>query len=896
MPRWVRYAGGAPSALAVRLWMACGRRAGAPVARNRIACMVAESNPARRHQRRPRWATDAKDAAQHGTTTLSTRSRRRRAALIGLAAAAAAVGAVGAAPFPANAWPGLDAEFPFVAAHDSGVSLVSGVWSSDGTTRAPQQRASQAAPTDDGGIAVHVAPTIATTLTPGAPVTVSVEIENATPESLAAATVRLTRSAEAIDEVAELDSWIATAAGDEAASGPAGSAGVVLGEAEARALSAGSVTSVSFTLPPTSLDGVTESPIIGLGAELLVDGVVVGAGADVFANTNAPSGAPFSLALAYPLTVPADTTGLLDVDQLETWTSPLGLLTRQLDAVAGRSVAIAIDPRIIASIRALGTAAPATATAWLDRLSGVSNEVFPLAYADSDLAIQAQLGLPGILSPTSFSDAMDPANFTGGDGDGDQGAAEGDAQDEGGDAGDAEGEGETDATAEPSPTPGEVPTSEDLLDWQYTRSDLAWPADDTVAAGDLEFLEAAGLTTTILAPGNVEPAAEGANAASTINGSSAVVSHERLTAPLRAASVAVTDTEWRSATGRLVAELALGSGERTEATTVLATFDRGAGVQASRVSATIDELATIRWSQPVGLSAAIGAPPADRALASLPEPDARRSNIDRMVRTEAELTAFATVLADERLLSGPTRRDLLALLDVAWIDAEETWHGAVGDWLLAQRDTLGAVSVVPSSPINVVSSETGVPTTVLNALPYPVTIVVDVDPSNGRLIVGDRVEVTIEAESRSTVRVPVAAGVGSGEVSLTVTLSSPTGVPIGNPVVIPANVQADWEGLGAAVLGIVVVLVFGIGIWRNIRRRRRQRAETPESDVAAAAGAVPDAEATDAAAEHGTADPTDESSDGGDASTPPTPTDRGDSTEPRPDVTTGAPASESRDD
>lgn len=782
-----------------------------------------------------------------------------------------------AAPLAANAGAGLEPEFSFVSAQDSGISLIGAAWSSDATTGVPEERAGQAAPADDGRIAVHVAPTIATTLTPGAPLTVSVEIENATAESLAAATVRLTRSAEAIDEAAELDAWIAAAAGDESgSSGPSDAAGVVLGEAEARALSAGSVTSVSFTLPPAALDGVTESPIIGLGAELLVDGVVVAAGADVFANTNAPTGAPFSLAIAYPLTVPADATGLLDAEQLETWTSPLGLLTRQLDAVAGRSVAIAIDPRIIASIRALGTAAPASATTWLDRLRSVPNEVFPLAYADADVAIQAQLALPGILSPTSFSDAMDPANFAGGDGD--QGADEGEAQGEGDDAADTEGDGETDATAEPSPPPGEVPTTEDLLDWPYTRSDLAWPADGTVAAGDLEFLDAAGLTTTILAPGNVEPA-EGANAASTINGSSAVVAHERLTAPLRAASVAVTDTEWRSATGRLVAEVALGAGERTEPMTVLATFDRGAGIQANRVAATIDELATIGWSQPVGLSAAIGAPPADRALASLPESDARRSNIDRMVRTEAEISAFATVLADERLLSGPTRRDLLALLDVSWIDDESAWHGAVGDWLLAQRDILGAVSVVPSSPINVVSSETGVPTTVLNALPYPVTIVVDVDPSNGRLIVGDRVEATIEAESRSTVRVPVAAGVGSGEVSLSVSLSSPAGVPIGSPVLIPANVQADWEGLGAAVLGIIVVLVFGIGIWRNISRRRRQRAATAQSDAAADGAAGDGADAAGAA----------------DGAVAPAASDSGTTTS-SPDVTTSAPASEPRDD
>ena len=81
------------------------------------------------------------------------------------------------------------------------------------------------------------------------------------------------------------------------------------------------------------------------------------------------------------------------------------------------------------------------------------------------------------------------------------------------------------------------------------------------------------------------------------------------------------------------------------------------------------------------------------------------------------------------------------------------------------------------------------------------TVVVDVNPSNGRLIVEDQVEATVEPESRSTVRVPVAAGVGNGEVSLAVSLTSTQGVPIGQTVIIPANVQADWEGVGAAILG-----------------------------------------------------------------------------------------------
>lgn len=694
---------------------------------------------------------------------------------------------------------------------------------------------SASAAVSPSGVVVRVAPTVGTTITPGTPITLEIEIENTTAEAIDAGSLRVMHSADAIDDVVELDAWLEQG-GDGAESPDAEAAahaldGIAMADADAGALAPGAVEVISVTLPPEVIDGVDDAPVIGLGAELTVGGVLVASATDAYASSTAAATDPISLALAYPLTAPASSAGVIGADDLESWTSPFGLLARQLDAVAGRPVAIAIDPRIIASIRALGTAAPPSALAWLERLSELPNEIFPLAYADADVAAQVQLGLPSPLAPSSFADILDPDDF---------------AVDE------ASGDGDvppTDATPTPTeppttPAPGGVPTTEDLLAWPYTRTDIAWPADDTVAAGNLGVLAAAGSTTAILAPGNVETVEPWANAASNVDAATAVAADSRLTAPLREASEALTDAEWRAAAGLLGAELALG-GATTSARplTLLATFDRSAGTQSTRVAATLDALAANARVVPASLSDAIGAPPVERSLIDLPEQDPRRANVDRLVRAEADVAAFSTALDDPSRLSGPARRDLLALLDVAWLDDREAWDAAVGQWLLTQRSTLGSVSVVPSSPITVVSSETGVPTTILNALPYPVTVVVDVDPSNGRLIVDDQATVTVEPESRRIVRVPVAAGIGNGKVNLTVSLTSTTGVPIGSPVVIPANVQADWEGLGAAILGIVAVAFFGIGVWRNIRRLRKQRAEKAEAEAGTAA---PDAEAADA--------------------------------------------------
>ncbi|MEF3403071.1 DUF6049 family protein [Agromyces sp. CCNWLW203] len=797
--------------------------------------MVPESNPARRRCSR----VESTDGAQRPPSSPHA-TRLRRSGLTAFGATVAAAAMLATAPLAATAATGASSGIATGAS-----SEVAGARSTQAETRAVS------------GVVMRVAPTASTSVAPGAPVTFEIEVENATSEPVAAGTLRLVRSASEIDDTTELDAWLAQAPDPVAAEAgvdvdvPEATPidGVDVAEAPSASIAPGAVEVVTITLPAEAIAEIDESPVLGFGAELLVGDALVSSATDAFANAAAPISSQTAVAVAVPVTVPASASGVLAAADLATWTSPFGLLSRQLDAVEGRPVAIGIDPRIIASIRTLGTSAPSTATAWLDRLAGLTNEIFPLAYADADVAAQAQLGLPALLGPTSFTDVLDPANFTGAaDGAaGDGAAGDGGGADDADDDDDAANPTEGDDAPTPAPTEpaaGEVPTTEELLAWPYTRADIAWPADDTVAAGDLAYLAAVGLTTPILAPGNVAAAEPWANAASSVDGSPAVVADDRLTEPLRAASEALSDTEWQAAVGRLGAELALLDGDGDRPVALLATLGRGAGAQSARVAATLDALAADPRVEPASLTAAIGAPPVERTLIDEPEGQQRIDNVDRIIRTDANVTAFATVLDDPRLLTGPTRRDALALLDVDWIDDRPAWDAAVGEWLVAQRRTLDAVSVVPSSPINVVSSETGVPTTILNALPYPVTVVVDVTPSNGRLVVEDQATLTIDPESRSTVTVPVAAGIGNGEVTLTVSLTSPEGVPVGSPVSIPVNVQADWEGLGAAIIGVIVVVFFGVGIWRNIRRHRKKKAEAAEIAAAGEADAAAESDAS----------------------------------------------------
>lgn len=659
-------------------------------------------------------------------------------------------------------------------------------------------------------VRVSVAPAGANAISAGAAFDVVVEIVNRTDEAIDAGTVALDVATGPLADPDDVDAWT----GGDPAARPAARR---VAERPTASLAAGAATTLTFTIPA---DATGESwPVVGVAASLGVDGGAVAGSASVLANSRVTAPDRVGLALAYPLTIPPIETGLIPAERLEAWTAPTGVLTRQLESVDGAAVAIGLDPRIPASIRVLGSTAPESAVEWLAELERMPNEVFPLAYADADLAAQSQAGVDAPLEPLGFADAIDPANF-------------------------AEPVDDTVATA----APGETPDAEALVEWEFARTDIAWPADDTVASGDLDVFAAAGLTTTILAPGNVEPLGDTVSAGATIEGRAAVVADRRVTPALRAAADAASDTEWRAATSRVIAELALASDDGPA--TLLGTFSRSAGDRADRIATTLAALSSTPWSQPATLVDAVGAPPVARALASLTEPQQRLDNVGRMLTAERSVEEFSDVLADPAEITAPTRRDLLALLSTGWIAQESEWTEAVGRWLVDRRAITDAVSIVPSSTVLVVASETGIPITILNALPHPVSVTVSVAPSNGRLIVEDSVDVTVEAETRSTVSVPVAAGVGSGEVSLEVSLTSPDGTPVGDTVTVPANVQADWEGVGAAVLAAIAVVVFSIGVLRSVRRRRRDRAAAAAEATTDAAGAPESSAEHDSHPEH----------------------------------------------
>ena len=514
-------------------------------------------------------------------------------------------------------------------------------------------------------------------------------------------------------------------------------------------------------------------------------------------------GDPATLTLIVPLTVPPNETGLLDVDTLTRYTAPLGLLTRQLDALADAPVAIGLDPLIAASIRVLGTSAPASALAWLDRLRAAPNEVFSLAYADADVSAAASTGSLGLLAPIGFDFAVDPANF-------------GEAQ-----------------TASPTPTPSAspdenaappLPTLEDLLEWPYTLENVAWPADDTATPETVETMGAAGYKTVILSSDNVSDAVPTVN----LGEVTGVVSDAPLSALLRAASYATSDLELQDALDALDASL-VAFADANPGGEIVAPLDRHWPFLSYHLA---DVIARLSASPAVAfgtLAGTIERPGVDATVADHPEEAGRLSVIGSLITAVAAEDQFATVLADPLLITAQRRLELLALLSVSWLPTPDSWATATATFLGRSGEIVSSVRITHGSDLLLLSRSTEVRVAVSNALPYPVTVRVTITPQRPLIrVIENSVLLEIEPDATKTAFIPVEA-IANGVVSIQVVLTSLSGVPVDSGFV-RARLQAEWETVGTVVVLAVIVLIFGFGIARTIvKRRRAKRAAAQES-------------------------------------------------------------------
>lgn len=508
-------------------------------------------------------------------------------------------------------------------------------------------------------------------------------------------------------------------------------------------------------------------------------------------------------------------TGLLTADELTTLTGTEGRLTALLSGVTGTSAVLAVDPSILASIRVLGDAAPATALAWLDRLAALPNERFALQFGDADVSAQADAGLTELLQPTSLDYAMSPADFTS------SGTASNPTPTPSQSGGTAGGEGDA-----------ALPATPDLLVVPGARAALFWPAqgraDDNALRALSQQPSASGTPATVLSSAAVDRSEQRA-AATTADGAPLLVYEAGSSRAVRlTASTPASDAQ--SASALISAQIALEASNPSGPLVI--TTERMPEVSAIALRAAIDTVFGYPGIVPATLSTLLGAEGTPAMSTASPDTDAARQ-LDRLLTGEQSIAEFSSIIDDPTLLTGPERTAILQLLGAGWREDPEGWQDALAAHAEATSATLTSVAIQQPSTVQLVSPEAVLPFFVRNDLPYPVNVVLVSTPDNLRLDVERTTPVRAEPGVNTRVEVGVQARVGSGEVGIELRLLSPTFQQVGPIQRAEVTVRADWERIGIIGLGVIVVLLLGAGFVRTVLRRRRARpAEEPGAEEA----------------------------------------------------------------
>ena len=691
--------------------------------------------------------------------------------------------------------------------------------SSAASAGAPTVATATTATTASDSVSMTVTPGDLGALQTGQALRLSLTVSNRTAQDVDAGTLSTTLNRRAVDTRAELANWFS-------ASDKSISATAAVASQPSPFVPAGATRLIDITVPATALK-LRAAGVYAVEVTLTTGDAAVADARNAIVWKGTQAGASVPLAVAVPLVVPSVETGLISSESLAQYTADDGMLTEQLDAVIGTPVAIGIDPRILASIRVLGTSAPASATQWLERLRLVSNDTFPLSYADSDVTAPLQAGARSVQRPSSFTFAMNAGNFP----------ATPDTDTTISPAGETPG-GTPTNTATPTPTIATnpaLPTMEELLEWNYTLPRISWPASNSVITRDLRLIARTTPSAVLLSSSNVsrETIPGGAGTAATIGKVKVGVVDDSLSSLMRSAVEATNSADWSAAVAKVSASMALiseissaasDSDTVSAAPTMLATLARSWPANDTRLDDTLNAVLSRPWVTGSTLSSALAGEASEAKLVQRPQSEERLKVVGRLLASEAAEKRFAVIVADQDAMTSPRHLDMLGLLANAWRAETDAWSESTQNYVAESRKIRTSVQVADSSNVTSLNNQGAIPVTVSNSLSQAVTVYVTVRPQTAAISVTDSlVKAVVEPDSQRLVRVPFES-LSNGQVRLSVSLYDVEGRSVGLVKTVELDVQAGWETAGTFIFAAFVVIIFAAGTVRTIRRRRKARA------------------------------------------------------------------------
>lgn len=654
---------------------------------------------------------------------------------------------------------------------------------------------------DDAPLTLTVAPAAGGVVTAEAGATVTVRARNTTAATVPAGAVRLQTSRTPLATRADVQAWLAGSSAD------AGRTELGIGDTTLDAVAPRADRTATVAVDPTPLLALPPGAY-PLRAEYdSAQGTLTATSVLIVPGAAATGG----LAVVVPITAPALTAGLLSSSRLGELTAAGGSLRETLDAVTGTSAILAVDPAIVAAVRVLGTAAPASATRWLDDLLALPNERFALQFGDADLATQVSAGSPLPLTVATLAPYGPPTT--------------------------------TAATSSPSPSPSgtsgtpgtTAPTLDELTDIGGGDAHVLWPATGTAGAEVVAALAASATASatattavTMVDSGALADTAARVPAVASAAGARVLVYDADASAALRTAATSEAPLDRAGALAAASAYATLAD----PGAPLLVTVDRARAFDGAALRDTLRAATALGTRPAIDLAGLAASAPLETTLRSVAADTTRADRLRALLGDEASLTSFATILADPAVLTAPERATILQLIGCAWrAESEQAQTDAFDAHRAQTQQTLQSVAIAPPSDITLAATSAPLTFSVRNDLPWEVSVVLVATPTDPRLLVQNATPVSAGPEQNTRVQVPARARVGSGESNLSLRLYSPSTVPIGDAVPVHVALRAEWESIGVVVMGAGIVGLIVFGVVRTVRKSRRGR--TAPDDTAA---------------------------------------------------------------
>jgi Family of unknown function (DUF6049) len=303
------------------------------------------------------------------------------------------------------------------------------------------------------------------------------------------------------------------------------------------------------------------------------------------------------------------------------------------------------------------------------------------------------------------------------------------------------------------------------------------------------------------------------------------VSDDLLTDLFNSAIASDSNAEWQNATASLLDGVtSVLAGSSNASPSILLTLNRALSTSDPDLGRTIDSIFSLTANRPIGLAGLALRDPTATTIVAKEQSSQKLSAAKELHTTETLDREFATIAKEPVLITGQRRLDLLALLAIGWDRNPEGWSVARAGFVRSSVELRQSVRIVKSSSLTLLADRASLPITVSNSLDQPVTVYIVVRPLTPLLAVENgQVELVVEPHSQRKGQVPVQS-LSNGTVELEVSIQSGTGVGIGEVSFLKTNVQAGWETPVTISIGVIVVLVFVVGILRNVIFWRRRNA------------------------------------------------------------------------